>query len=82
MKRSIKASRQSYREFIRWYDMQPISIQNKLDDYADEEGYPMYDECSDAELSSLTDYGNNLASVTTSSKVRRSFVVKASSKIR
>jgi len=79
MKRMIIASMSD--RFNRWYDELPSRVQEELDDYADEEGYPMYDECSDAELSSLMDYGVNLASVTTSSKVRRSFVVQASSKV-
>ena len=42
--------------FDSWYDSLPSSKQAEVDDYCDEEGYPLYDECSDSDLSAIMDY--------------------------
>jgi len=58
MKRMIVASMSD--RFNRWYDALPSQVQAELDDYADAEGYPLYDDCTDSELAFLMEYANNL----------------------
>lgn len=59
MKRMIKAYKQfdsevsRLSEFDKWYNSLSSKQQADVDDLADDMGYPLYDDCSDAELSSL-----------------------------
>lgn len=46
-------------DFMSWYDNLPEKEQWKVDDIADEEGVPFYDEASDAELAFLKDQYEN-----------------------
>lgn len=57
MKRWIRAKENVLADssFDSWYDSLTYRDQGKVDDMADEMGLPLYDECSDAELSQLHD---------------------------
>ena len=43
-------------KFYDWYNTLPLKQRHEVDDWCDEEGYPLYDNCSQAELATIHDH--------------------------
>lgn len=72
MRKSIEAN--THEDFYMWYDSLPSAIQAKVDDLADDLGLPLYDDCTESELSHLQMCINtNTDEVSTITNIRGSY---------
>lgn len=72
MRKSIEAN--THEDFYAWYDSLPSRVQAKVDDLADDLGLPLYDDCTESELSHLQMCINtNTDEVSTITNIRCSY---------